>query len=119
MKPLTSKDAGAVVRCVFSSTSAFRKGNDYVTECAKDCPHVELDGFVINDHAFRYHKIIGLEGVIASFVVVKDKGGKYRKSQKFMTERLHDNRRARRVFRQAAKIGRDEQLLKLARNHGK
>lgn len=119
MKPLTTKDAGAVVRCVYSITSAFRHNVDYVTEYAKDSKHLEIDGFVLNGHSFRYHKVVGLEGVIASFIVIKEKGGKYRKMPRYITSKLHDNRRARRAFRQTAKIGYDKALVKLARNHGK
>lgn len=115
---MTKRDAGAVLVCVYSSFSYFRIGKRYTTYSEKgtDCPMIE--DFVLNGYeGHDLHTVVGVEGVIAAFRLVKRKGGKYIKSTKYVISRTHDNRRARRAMRNAAKQSNNRELLKLARNH--
>lgn len=124
---------GAVMRCIMSDAYDFEVRKDYVTENSSFCgyPDVEInDGYSLNYHKHGYYGVEGAR-VIAKFVMIKDRKGRYVKRSRYMdmmksrnNGNSPDYRRLRRYVRQMLKThGVREHgykaLKDLTRNAGK
>lgn len=118
---------GATLRCINSDGHGFEVGKDYKVRGGSFFGMIDAligkNDFSLNGFSGGYYKVEGEERVIARFKMIKDSKGRYVKRARILSIFSNENRRTRRMARQALKVsgnGVERKVLKgIARNDGK